>query len=205
MVAEAGPERAGTIVPDSQRAELIARIHDTATMVVLAVTGGGVAAIGDLLTIPGASRTVLEATVPYAEAALVSLVGSPVVQSTSVATAAAMAVACRRRAAALAGPGTPVVGLACTAALVSDRPKRGEHRAHVGLCRDDAAEAEVWSLLLDKGARDRPGEDRLVSDLVLAVLAGACGLDAAGLALPALGDRDQLTGPVTPQSGGEPA
>jgi hypothetical protein len=188
----------------SERAALITGIHDTPTMVVLAVTGGGVAAIGDLLTIPGASRTVLEATVPYAEASLISLIGTPVVQATSVATAAAMAVACRRRAAALTRPDAAVVGLSCTAALVSDRPKRGDHRAHVGLCRDDDAEAEVWSLLLDKGARDRSGEDRVVSDLVLAVLATACGL-VVEPALPGLRDGDRLSGPVTPQAGGEPA
>jgi hypothetical protein len=176
-----------------ERAALIAAVHDTPTLVVLAVTGGGVAAIVDLLTVPGASRTVLEATVPYAEAALTSLVGGPVAQATSAETAAAMAAACRVRAVALAGADAPVVGLACTAALVSDRPKRGDHRAHVGLCRD-GADADVWSLLLDKGARDRSGEDRLVSDLVLHVLAGACGI-AAG-AVPGLGPGDRLSGPA---------
>ena len=55
--------------------------------------------------------------------------------------------ACRQRALALTrtgrsgGPGganatgEAVVGVACTAALASDRPKRGEHRAHVALVR----------------------------------------------------------------------
>jgi nicotinamide mononucleotide (NMN) deamidase PncC len=183
MDAEMGPART----------DLIVAVHETPTLLVLAVTGGGVAAIGDLLTVPGASRTVLEATVPYAEAALTSLVGEPVVQATSAETAAAMAMACRRRAVVLAGPGAAVIGVACTAALVSDRPKRGEHRAHVGLCLDGEG-TQVWSLLLDKGARDRAGEDRLVSDLVLHVVATACGL--TGGDVPGLGAGDRLTVPV---------
>jgi nicotinamide mononucleotide (NMN) deamidase PncC len=141
---------------EAARTELIIRVHNTPTLLVLAVTGGGVAAIGDLLTVPGASRTVLEAAVPYAETALEALLGGPAGQATSAETAAAMAVACRRRAAALADAGASVAGVACTAALVSDRPKRGEHRAHVGLCRDGET-AQVWSLVLDKGARDRAG------------------------------------------------
>jgi hypothetical protein len=181
------------VEPGPERTDLIVRVHETPTLLVLAVTGGGVAAIGDLLTVPGASRTVLEATVPYAETALTSLVGGPVGQATSAETAAAMAVACRRRAVVLAGRAADVIGVACTAALVSDRPKRGDHRAHVGLCHEGEV-AQVWSLRLDKGARDRTGEDRLVSDLVLHVVATACGL-AVG-AVPGLGDGDRLTGPA---------
>jgi len=41
-------------------------IHATPVMAVLVITGGGVQALTDLLTVPGASRTVLEALVPTA-------------------------------------------------------------------------------------------------------------------------------------------
>ncbi len=68
----------------------------------------------------------------------------------------------------------PVVGLSCTAALVTDRPKKGDHRAHVGLCTSEVT--RVFSLTLQKGARDRIGEERLVSDLLVQVLALACGV-----------------------------
>ena len=51
----------------------------------------------------------------------------------SAAVAAAMADAARRRARLLAGPGVPVVGAACTAALASDRPRRGSDHAFVAV------------------------------------------------------------------------
>ncbi|MEA3217383.1 MAG: hypothetical protein QOJ19_3539 [Acidimicrobiia bacterium] len=177
---------------EGHRVELIRRIHDTPTLVSLAVTGGGVAAVSDLLAVPGASRTVVEAAVPYAESALVDLLGREPLQAVSPSTAIAMAEACRRRALRLMpAADRPMAGVACTAALATDRPKRGEHRAHVAACTD--AGSAVWSLVLTKGMRDRSGEDRLVSDLVLAVVAVACGLD--GMQLVHLDHADALTPP----------
>ena len=170
------------------RTALIGRIHDTPTLAVVAVTGGGAAALSDLLNVPGASRTVLELRVPYAAEALADLLGAEPAQAVSTATAAAMAVACRDRALALTRRRcAPLVGVACTAALASDRPKRGAHRAHVGL--HDGRATRLWTLELSKGARSRPGEDRLVSDVVLGALAAACGLPAAW---PPLGPGDHL-------------
>jgi nicotinamide mononucleotide (NMN) deamidase PncC len=183
------------------RTELIRRIHDSPTLAVLAVTGGGAAALSDLLNVPGASRTILELLVPYAPGALADLLGAGPTQAVSAATAAAMAAACRQRAEHLApdrsavDPGTgraggapPLVGVACTAALASDRAKRGEHRAHVACCDD--SRTRQWTLALEKGARSRLEEDRVVSDVVLGVLALACGLPAAW---PALGAGDGLS------------
>ena len=60
-------------------------------MVVLVVTGGGVQALADLLTVPGASRTVLEALVPYSEQSLAEFLGALPVRSVSVETATALA------------------------------------------------------------------------------------------------------------------
>jgi len=172
---------------------LITRIHATDVRGVLAVTGGGVASLTWLLTVPGASRTVLEASVPYAEAALADLVGHTPTQAVSATTAEAMAVACLRRAVQLDPDGAGLlVGVAATAALVSDRPKRGEHRAHVALAVPNGT--RVWSLTLAKGRRDRTGEDRLVSDLVVAVLAEACGVDPGRL--PGLTEDDRLEEPA---------
>jgi hypothetical protein len=173
----------------AERDDLVGRIHATPTMLVIAVTGGGVAVIADLLAVPGASRTVLEASVPYAPTALANLLGADPEQATSAPTAAAMAEACRRRAEILrVGPDVPVAGVACTAALVTDRPRRGDHRAHVGAATGTGT--EVWTLGLARGLRDRAGEDRLVSDLVLGAVARACGLAADA---PALGPGDELS------------
>jgi len=144
-------------------------------MTVLVVTGGGAQALADLLAVPGASRTLLEALVPYGESSLAEFLGTLPARAVSVETAAALARGAFQRALRLRKDKTvPVIGLACTATLVTDRPKKGEHRAHLGLCTGDRT--QVYSLTLRKGARDRHGEERLVSDLLLSVLAQACGL-----------------------------
>ncbi len=172
--------------------ELIARIHATDTRCVLVVTGGGVASLSWLLSVPGASRTILEGTIPYAGTALTELIGHEPSQAVSTATAEDMARAALGRARRLdPDAGVPLVGVAATAALVSDRPKRGEHRAMVAVA--DGHGVRCWSLLLDKGRRGRTSEDALVSHLVVAALAEACGI-AAG-ALVGLGPGDVLTAP----------
>jgi hypothetical protein len=68
------------------------------------------------------------------------------------------------------------VGLACTATIATDRPKRGEHRCCVATW-DDAGVA-TYNLLLVKGQRDRAGEEDVVSRLIIQSLARACGLEA---------------------------
>lgn len=170
------------------RTALITQIHTSPLMTVLVVTGGGAQAIADLLAVPGASRTVLEALVPYSDKSLAEFLGMTPAQAVSVETAAMLARRVYQRACSLRGSeATPIVGLACTATLVTDRPKKGDHRAHVGLCTSE--DTHVVSLTLQKDARDRPGEERLVSDLILQMLALECGvLSSVQLSLLA-GDR----------------
>ena len=73
--------------PGSVAEALIRAIHDSPTQAVVAVTGGGVATLTWLLTVPGASRTILEGTVPYAASALTGLLGAVPDQAVSAATA----------------------------------------------------------------------------------------------------------------------
>ncbi len=165
----------------------IAQIHASALRAMLVVTGGGTQAVADLLAVPGASRTVLEVVVPYSEAALAAFLGARPRQATSVETAAALARAAYKRAVALHAAEDPLLGVACTAALATDRLKKGAHRAHIGI--STTAETRVYSYTLTKGARDRQGEERVVSDLLLTVLARACGLDATLGSLPLADER----------------
>jgi hypothetical protein len=67
-----------------------------------------------------------------------------------------------------------VVGLAATAALASDRPKKGEHRCHVALQTIDSTASAT--LVFQKGTRDRRGEESLVGHLLLRTLARAAGI-----------------------------
>ncbi len=147
-------------------------------MAVLVVTGGGAQALADLFAVPGASRTVLEALVPYGDRSMREFLGHEPEQAASAETAAALARKAQERALALRpSEDVPVLGIACTAALVTDRPRKGEHRAHVAVCRGPTV--EVRSVTLEKNARSREGEERVVADLVLSALGQACGLDAS--------------------------
>lgn len=158
------------------RAALIAQIHDTPVMAVIVVTGGGAQAVADLLSVPGASQTLLEALVPYSKKSLEEFLGTFPTQAVSRETATALAQATYQRATKLReNDSVPVIGLACTATLVTDRLKKGDHRAHIGLCTNE--QIRVYSITLQKGARDRQGEERLVSDLLLYICAEGCGLD----------------------------
>lgn len=147
-------------------------------MAVLVVTGGGSQALADLLVVPGASRTVLEALVPYGGRSLRAFLGAEPQAAVSAETAGALARKAYERALALRpGHHVPVLGVSCTAALVTDRPRKGRHRAHVAVCR--GGPVEVRSVTLEKNARDREGEERVVADLVLSTVGRACGVDAS--------------------------
>ncbi len=150
----------------------VAAILASGARISLALTGGGMGAVPRLLAVPGASRAILDVVVPYAERSLAEYLGIVPERYCSEETALAMAAVARRRAerADEAGPGTFPVGVGVTAALVSDRPKRGPHRAFVAV--DSPQATSCHTLELDKGARGRPEEDALVSDWVVMALAG---------------------------------
>ena len=157
--------------PASRR--LIEAIHAAPFRCVLALTGGGTQAASMLLNVPGGSRSILEVVVPYQEQALTEFLGQRPASFCSTETAAAMAVRGLARARWLA-PGENALGLGCTASLVSDKPKRGEHRLHVATHTELASCHS--SLTLTKGARDREGEERVVDGVILNALASALGL-----------------------------
>jgi hypothetical protein len=173
--------------------QLVQEIHDSPTRIVLAATGGGARAIAELLEVPGASRTLLEAFVPYSETAMIDYLGSRPDEFCSNRTARAMAMAAFLHArklaradieAGAASAESPepcssshvadLAGVACTAGLVTDRPRRGGHRVHVAL--QSASLTAAWSLELLKERRSRPEEEQLASRLLLNAVAESCGL-----------------------------
>ena len=142
---------------------------------VIAVTGGGSGAISALLAVPGASRTVLAAVVPYASQALVEWLGGRPDEFCAARTARAMAMAAFLKARTY-DPQARTCGVACTASLASDRPKRGPHRAH--LAYQTATTTCELSLGLEKGRRGRSEEEGIVAALVLNMIAAASGAHA---------------------------
>jgi len=161
---------------DAAWQQLISTLHASGRKAALAITGGGSGAIGELLRVPGGSRLLIEAQVPYDTLALAAFLGFAPAQASSADTAIAMARSIRARAARLMPADTDLVGLGATAALVSDRPRRGEHRFHIAFA--NAAGIAHCTGVMAKGRRDRAGEEDLVSQAIILSLAHACGVAA---------------------------
>jgi nicotinamide mononucleotide (NMN) deamidase PncC len=152
----------------------IEKIHATPHKAVVAVSGAGTQAVAWLLGVAGASRTILEALVPYGRESMISFLGFEPEQSASAQTAKDMARAAYRKAKSQLEDDSPAVGLACAATIATDRPKRGEHRAYVSAW--DQNSNTLYSLNLHKGLRDRAGEEEVVSRLLVHALMLLSGL-----------------------------
>src|SRR5215475_11650388 len=165
-----------TMSLDAAWQQLISALHASGRKAALAITGGGSGAIAELLRVPGGSRLLIEAQVPYDALALATFLGSAPAQACSADTAIAMARSVRARAARLVPLDADLVGLGATAALVSDRPRKGEHRFHIAFA--DPARIRHCTGVMAKGRRDRAAEEDLVSRAIVLWLAHACGIAA---------------------------
>lgn len=168
--------------------ELARKIHSVPGKGCVVVTGAGIRAISDLFAQPGTSRTILEAQVPYARRALDEFVGVRANQHVSAEEALLIAESALRRARHLADDedsgeataGQLLFGVGCTAAVATDRDRRGEDRAHVAWVAGDesggtrSGGTSVW---FDKNVRTRAEEDAVVSAIVLNSIAEAIGVD----------------------------
>jgi nicotinic acid mononucleotide adenylyltransferase/nicotinamide mononucleotide (NMN) deamidase PncC len=174
-------------LPDPAR--LIAALAAADRRLVVVATGGGSRAIPHLVTTPGASAVVLEASVPYARAAVDRILGGPQETYCAPRTARRLAAAAWQRAAALhaaeaadaagSAPAERAVGAAVTASLRSSRPKRGSHRICAAV--QTLAATHVAELVLEKDIRSRSDEEEIAAALVLDLVAEACGVsESAG-------------------------
>ncbi|XP_077244683.1 nucleotidylyl transferase superfamily protein isoform X2 [Tasmannia lanceolata] len=86
---------------------LVEAIHSSHTQTVLYLSGGASQALGLLMSIPGASNTILEVVVPYSRISMTELLG------------------------------LPAVGVGFTGSLASLHPKRGDHRFYLSTRTSD--------------------------------------------------------------------
>ncbi len=159
---------------DNEIRQLVESLHSTEGMTSLAAAGAGANAIGWLLGVAGASRTVLDIQIPYASSAMIDYIGSEPKQFVSDQTSLELARAAYRRAVELRDGRSRVVGLSCTATIATDRTKRGEHRCHVSAY--DATGWRTTTFILTKGLRTRAAEDDVVSRIILNTLAESFGI-----------------------------
>ncbi len=154
--------------------ELATAIHATPHKTVMAFAGAGTRALEWLHSVGGSSRTVLAAYDIYNDNSMRAWVGFMPARFTSRRVARAMATRAYHEARRLASVADATFGLASTATIATDRAKRGDHR--VATAVRDTFGILTYSLTLEKDARDRSGEEEIVSLLLLRAAADACGV-----------------------------
>lgn len=163
--------------------QTIQTLYDSPWQLAICLTGGGIRTATDLLTVPGASTTVLDISIPYSEAALARYLEHRPDQfcnrDTTLRTATVAWQKAMQYSVAQGSSSAFCAGVSCNASLVSTHPKRGDHRIWIAI--ESAAASRIVSLTLKKGIRNRSEEDAVASELTLYTMAEAC-----GQALPAL-------------------
>ena len=152
----------------SDLASIIHDLHQTPHRTVFHFAGAGAWTLALVHSVPGSSRTVLEATDLYHPASLQEALTQAGLRSpekaVSLEIASGLAAAAHTRAQHLVrkdeNPG-PTVGIGLTATLATDRPKRGEH--HFALATRDALGTHQVEVHLKKGFRTRAGEEEVVA------------------------------------------
>ena len=137
--------------------ELIEEIHSSGWKSVWAITGGGIAAVHCIMSHPGASRFVLDVRIPYSAEALENFLGEDVDSACSEETA-------RKMAAKALEKGT--LGVACTAALRTNRERKGADRAFI--CIQSAEKIVCEQIDLEPDSRG--AQDAYVSGVLLSML-----------------------------------
>ena len=144
------------------------RLHDAPWQGVFYLTGGGISLLDEMLGTAGASRTVLDARIPYSTGALTELLGGTPEQACSEATARGMAMRAFQQAREL-GENDPLgfqpFGFACTASLATDRIKKGTHRAHAAIQTRDGTFTAHWEFNGTRAEEEQHLRDRLWSKL----------------------------------------
>ncbi|CAH0484615.1 unnamed protein product [Peronospora farinosa] len=189
---------------------LIERLLAADVKVVAAVTGGGVS-VAESLFHPGSSSIMLQFTVPYSRASLQSYLSSVSLTSSKLKCCSAemserMALAAWKQAkittwqeakeedaqTAAAVPSSlkrfrTSLGIACTAGLATNYPKKGPHECFISVCQAHfmsnsntfmRPQCETYHLQLDKSlGRSRSEEDQIVSRWLVYLLAKAASVD----------------------------
>ncbi len=154
---------------------LVDAIHEAPVACVLELAGAGTQVLGWLHGVSGSSSTVLEAHDRYHFDSMAGVLGKRPERSTDPTVADALAAAAFKRARELSGDGVAVIGLGCTAALVTNRSRRGAHVCHV-TTYDGLGSCQL-TVNLTKGARVRGQEEQVAASLVLFALAISTGVD----------------------------
>lgn len=153
--------------------QLIKNVYLSGSQFSLAVTGGGTSAIASLFGVAGASTTLLDATVPYHAAALDRFVSASSPQGCNTHTARAMAMAAYMNAREIM-PENKVIGVGCTAAIATNRARKGTDRCHIAV--QSAGFTTIYDIDLNR-EDDREKQEAICRTAILEAM--ACAVDVS--------------------------
>jgi len=153
--------------------QLIEKVYSSDSQFSLAITGGGTSAIASLFGVAGASATLLEATVPYHSAALGRFVSASSPQGCNTHTARAMAMAAYMSARNIR-PENNVIGVGCTAAIATNRARKGTDRCHIAV--QAAGFTTIYDIDLNR-EDDRKEQEAICRNAIIAAM--ACAVDVS--------------------------
>lgn len=179
------------MTPDERNAA-VAAVHAAPLRVVL-MLAGGTAAVADLMSVPGGSRTMFETLAPYSRPALATWLGYVPTNAVTEQVAVQMALAAASRAGGFAaelGTDAPaltdIYGLSVTSALATEPPRRGEDRAWLAVAQpaaqpDANGDAQLTeSRYITFSSAQRDAQERELADVVLATLLALANPTSAG-------------------------
>ncbi|MBT8042835.1 MAG: hypothetical protein KJN98_06660 [Pontiella sp.] len=126
----------------------------------IVLSGGGSGSIHALLSHPGASRFVCEVQIPYCNRAMTDYLGEALGQFCSEDAAVTMAGRAFERAVMCSlgdDSECPILGIACTAALQTNRDRKGEDRAYI--CIQARNKQKVHKIEFKTGTRAEQEEE----------------------------------------------
>lgn len=155
---------------------LVKQIHASPYKAVIAITGGGTEAIGELLRHGEGSNTLIEAVVPYDQKAFDAFVRGKPDKYCSPGAARDLAMAAFQLAVARTGTTENMIGVGCSASLAKDVEREGrEHHAYIAV--QTTQETISYTLSLHGKGYNREEEETLVAEVIIKALAKASKLD----------------------------
>ena len=160
----------------SEYLEIIQKIHSSPFRFVLVSSGGGTNAISEILQVPGASKSVLEAYVPYAKESLEYYLLKQPDHYCSLGTTLSMAAKAYSAAKKIDPNTNPknLLGVAVTASLATNYSKKGEHKFFIVIQTYKYSSSFSYSFV--KGELSREEEEQVVTDHIINAIAQSCEL-----------------------------
>ena len=157
--------------------EVIKKIHDSSFRFVLISSGGGTNAISEILKVPGASNSVLEAYVPYAKESLDHYLLRQPDHYCSLDTTLSMAAKAYSAAKKIDTKTHPkkLFGVAVTASLATNYSKKGDHKFFIAIQTHKYSQS--FSYQFTKGELSRDEEEKIVTKYIISALSAACGVN----------------------------